>query len=119
MEQSFPIRVSVIPPAPGFGGNALFGNLRSGEDAHRFNTHWQDTYAVLWLKARERNIVLATDDILPAREADIILCMMQPRSPYQFLQLKKRYPRLKVIMVLLETSLGAEYVRRNTRNHVQ
>jgi Glycosyltransferase family 10 (fucosyltransferase) C-term len=74
---------------------------------------------VLYKKAFERNIVLATDDMLPVQGADIVLCMLQPNSPHEFVPLKQKYPHLKTIMVLLETSLGAEWARRNRRNHIQ
>ena len=115
----FVVKVSVIPPASDLDANAMFENRRRGEAAHSPNVHWLDVYAVLHKKALERNIVLATDDMLPCWEADIVLCMLQPKSPHEFLRLKQKNPRLKTIMVLLETSLGAEYARLNPRNHRQ
>lgn len=116
LDRSSQIKVSVIPPASDIGSNALFENRRHGDGAHSPNTHWLDIWAVLHRIALERNIILFTHDMLAPSDADIVIYMNQPASPTEVVELKRQYPHLKAILVLLETSLGAHYTF-NPRNH--
>lgn len=111
-----PMKVSVIPLTPDLAGNALFEGRRLGAGAQSPNIHWMDGFSELYKKARARNIVLATDDILPIEDADVVVFMRQPNSPADIVQLKKKHPNLKTIFVLFETTLGAQY-SFNPRNH--
>lgn len=111
-----PTKVSVIPLAPGLADNALFERRRRGANAQSPNEHWMDGFAELYKKALAQNIVLATDDILPIEDADIVIYMRQPNSPADVVELKKKHPHLKTIFVLFETMLGGQYTF-NPRNH--
>src|SRR5262245_31013868 len=90
MERMFPVKVSVIPPASGFGGNALFEGRRSGEDAHSPNTHWMDSFVALHRIALKQKIVLSTNDVLPVHDADIIVHLAQPKSPRDVIRQKQQ-----------------------------
>lgn len=102
--------VSVVPPTPAFRGNALFESRREDTGSHSPNTHWMDCYAAVYQRARALNIILGTDDVLPISEADVVVYMAQPQSPYEIIEQKRRYPGLIAIFAYVETSLGAQYV---------
>lgn len=116
MDDHATIRVSVIPPAADLMRNAIFEGRRPGHGAHSPNVHWLDVYASLRGEAARRGIEMATSDLLPPGQADILFYMAQPSSPGEIAQLKKSRPGLKAVLVLLETSLGARYML-NPRNH--
>jgi hypothetical protein len=112
---SKPTITSFIAPGDDFANNALFEGRRVGSGAHSPNVHWLDCYAPLRRLAAERNIIMNTSDMVPPEEADIVVYMMQP-SPERIRAFKRANPGIKVILILLETSLGAAYAF-NPRNH--
>lgn len=109
------MRVSFLPPTDEFEGNALFEGRRAGRSAHSPNVHWFDCYVALDRLARDAGIYMYTADLLPASEADVLVFMSQP-SPAQSAAIRAQYPHLKMVLILLETSLGAAYCF-NPRNH--
>jgi hypothetical protein len=67
-----------------------------------------DCYAVLYEKARNHKIIMSTADVLPPEQADIVVYMSQP-TPHAILEFKQNNPRIKTLLILLETSLGGAY----------
>ena len=110
------IKVAVIPPVPAFSKNALFARRRHDDGSHSPNTHWMDCFAAVYRLAREADMIFGTADILPIDEADVAIYMAQPPSPSAIAEDKRARPRLKSILVLPETALGARYMF-NRRNH--
>jgi hypothetical protein len=110
------LKVSVIPPAPGFENNALFEGRRNNRGPHSPNTHWLDCLAAVYKRAKELNIVFGTADVIPKQDADILIYMAQPNSPNDVIVHKLKYPSQKAILVMWETSLGARYTS-NPQNH--
>jgi hypothetical protein len=74
-----------------------------------------DCYVSLRQKAAKRNMVMETSDILPPGQADIVVFMDHP-SPKHLQACKRANPNTKILLVLLETSLGAAYTF-NPKNH--
>lgn len=108
-------RVSVIPPVPGLAANALFEGRRVDSGPHSPNTHWMDGFAAARRQATGLGIELATSDVLPVDEADILVDMAFS-DPRMAAERKRKKPGLKTVLVLFETALGAAYTF-NPRNH--
>lgn len=108
-------KVSVIPVTWAFKKNALFNSIRLDQSPHTPNTHWLDCFAAVYRMAGEFDIEIGTDDVLAVRDADIVIYTAQTKDPEEVSNLKKMHPRLKAILVWLETSLGGKYVL-NPRN---
>src|SRR4029077_20396497 len=111
------LKVSVIPPWPGLGNNALFESRREDQASHSPNTHWMDCFAAVYNKGMDLNIVFGTDDVIPKRDADVLIYMAQPNSPNDVIAQKMKHPSQKAILVMWETSLGARYAS-NPKNHL-
>ena len=111
------LKVSVIPPTPAFGNNALFQSGRRDRGSHSPNTHWMDCFAAVYKRGRELNIDFGTDDVISTKDADVLIYMAQPNSPNDVIAQKLKYPNQKTILVMLETSLGARYTS-NPKNHL-
>lgn len=109
------IKVSFVV-LPGFTGNALFEGRRNDAGAHAPNAHWMDTFLALHKKALERGFIVATSDLIPVDDADVVVYTLQPNSPYDIVRQKQKTPKLKTILLLLETSLGGYYTF-NPKNH--
>ncbi len=110
-----PTSVSFIPPNGELANNALFEGRREGTGSHTPNAHWLDCYAALHGAARRHNIAMNTADLVPPEAADIVAYMLQP-TPHDILAFKRKNPKKKTLLILLETSLGAAYAF-NARNH--
>lgn len=111
-----PLRVSVVPPCTGFEGNALFEGRRLDASPHRVNVHWQDCFVALYRRAQALGVSLFTSDLLPPEESDVVVFLAPLEAPDQVLQLKRRAPSLRAILVTWESSLGNRY-QFNPRNH--
>jgi alpha(1,3/1,4) fucosyltransferase len=111
------LKVSVIPPTPAFGDNALFQSGRRDRGSHSPNTHWMDCFAEVYKKGRESSVLFATADVMPKEDADVVIYMAQPSSPKDVVTQKLKRPSQKAILVICETSLGARYAL-NPRNHI-
>jgi len=111
------IKVSVIPPIKhGFENNLLFESRRDDNTAHSPNGHWLDFLAEVYKKGKELNIIFGTPDVLPEDQADVVIYMTQPESPNAGILQKSKCPRQQVVLLLMETALGAAYTL-NPRNH--
>lgn len=108
-------RVAVIPPAAALAGNALFEGRRLGAGAHSPNVHWMDGFRAVRRRGAALGIAFATHDLLPIDQADIVMHMSVP-DPRQAAELRRAYPHVKAVLVLLETALGAAYTF-NPKNH--
>ena len=111
------LKVSVIPPGPGFETNALFESRRQDQSSHSPNAHWMDCFAAVYKRGRELNIDFGTDDVIPKEDADVLIYMAQPNSPSDVIAQKLKDPNQKAILVMWETSLGARYAA-NPANHL-
>jgi hypothetical protein len=110
------IRVAVIPPTSAFNQNALFESRRLDSGAHSPNVHWLDCFAAVRDRGKGLNILFDTADMISLDDADALVYMAQPESPNHVLQNKRKYPELKSVLMMLETSLGCRYVA-NRENH--
>ena len=113
-----PIKVSVIPPvSQGFGNNVLFESRREDDGAHSPNGHWLDFLAEVYKKGKESHITFGTADLMPKEEADVLIYMAPPGVPSEVLAQKRGCPSQKLVLLLMETALGARYML-NPKNHV-
>jgi hypothetical protein len=110
-------RVSVVPPHPRYAGNALFEGRASiadqpivGPHPHAPNVHWMDYCIAFREKARRLNITVATSDVLPIDEADALVVLRPPDPPNKTSLLRSRLPNLIMILVMLETTLGRDFM---------
>jgi len=109
-------KVSVVPPTWAFNNNALFESRRLDNGAHSPNTHWLDCFAAVYQRAQELNIEFGTEDVVPIKDADIVVYVRALITPDEVITLKQKYPKLKAVLVTLETSLGGRFIF-NTQNH--
>lgn len=110
------LKVSVIPPGPGFENNGLFESRRDDKSPHTPNVHWLDYLAAVYKRAGEMGILFGTSDVLAPKEADVLIYLIWPNSPYDVKVEKQKHPHLKTILLYIETSLGSRYVF-NPENH--
>lgn len=103
------IKVSLIPPVPGLAGNAIFEERRTDCGPHRPNVHWLDPYAALYKMAAGHNVSIATEDILPRGDANVVVHMAQPASRADPVRYKRLHPGASTIYLMIETALGASY----------
>jgi hypothetical protein len=110
------IRVAVIPPTPAVNQNALFESRRLDSGAHSPNTHWLDCFAAVRDRGKDLNILFDTADVVSLDDTDVLVYMVQPESPQDVLQNKRKHPQLKSVLLMYETSLGCRWVA-NPENH--
>src|SRR5215472_11416387 len=92
------LRVSVIPPWPGFENNALFNGSWSDRCPQSTNAHWMDWFAEVYKRASELGILFGTADVLPLDDADVVIYMAQPNSPDVVTAQKQKNPNLTTIL---------------------
>jgi hypothetical protein len=110
------LKVSVIPPWRGLGGNALFEQRWTDRSAHSPNTHWLDWLTELHRQGKKSGILFGTADVLSPEDADVLIYMAQPDSPRDPVRRKKECPKLITVFIAYETALGARYAL-NPKNH--
>jgi hypothetical protein len=108
------VRVSVIPPHPRYGGNALFeSRIAAGHqdpDGRGRDIHWMDYWVAFREKARRLDIEAATADLSPPQDADVVLLVGVPPPPAQAAALRSSARSQLVILVAIESALGREYL---------
>jgi hypothetical protein len=111
------IRVSVVPPTPAVNRNALFESRRLDSGSHSPNTHWLDYFAAVRDRGKQINVLFDTSDMIAPDETDVLIYMVQPDSPQDVLDNRKRYPWQKIVLLMCETSIGCRYLS-NPQNHL-
>ena len=97
------IRVSVIPNHPSGLNNQIFNRDFPLNTAWKGNTHWMDSNITLYESCINNNIQIATCDLLPPHQADVVLQFDLPQSYSEILELNQTAPKSKLIVFLLES----------------
>jgi hypothetical protein len=103
-----PVIVSVRPPVSAMLNNRLF----DGSSYQHFGdaTHWMQPYRVLREEGRRRGFELVTEDLVTPDKASVFLMMELPQSPEAVRSIRQKHPNLKIVLQILESPLGRQWV---------
>lgn len=82
---------------------------------HRYSSGWLQPYATLKARAGAEGIEIATWDRFPLETADVILFQDLPPTKAELVDVRRRAPRAKMVLQVLESPLGRPhaFVREN------
>lgn len=106
--------VAMSPPAVGLGGDKLFygdGYVHVGDASH-----WMEPFHTLAAVGRSRGIEFHTSDVVDLDRAAVFVFGEMPASRHEVAALRRQYPRLKIVLHILESPLGRDWIFRS-QNH--
>lgn len=100
--------MAVRPPASALRGDELFygTSYRHVGDA----SHWLEPARKLAEYGRARGIEFHTDDMVDLRTAAVLILGEVPSSRGEVARLRREYPHLKLILEIVETPIGRDWV---------
>lgn len=108
MQDASSILVAFKPPAAGLGGDQLF----YGESYCHIGdaSHWLEPARYLAQLGLACGIGFHTDDVVNLKDAAVFIFGEVPPLRRQIKRLRRDYPQLKLILQILETPIGREWV---------
>lgn len=104
------MKISFVPFYEHFLNNHLF------KFANTWTNHWQEGNVQLYQECQRRGYHIATYDLLPVEQADVIVFNDYPPSLETVLSIKQRAPHARTLLMLYETPLDNPHWF-NPRNH--
>ena len=110
------ISVSVIPNHPIGLNNQIFKRNFPLATSWRGNTHWMDSNIELYNLCTKNNIKIATCDLLPPDQADVVLKFDLPQTYNEILDIKQSAPNSKLILLLQESPFLPYWFNKENHN---
>jgi alpha(1,3/1,4) fucosyltransferase len=104
------MKISVIPFYKHFLGNKIF------EPTGSWPNHWQQPGIHLYQECKNRNYQIATYDLLPVEQADVVVFNDYPEHLDELIKVKQDAPRARTLLMLYETPLDNPHWF-NKQNH--
>lgn len=99
--------VAFRPCIPNKGNDKIFTD---SSYVHVSETdHWMDPMRYLAYLADTKGIELHTEDLVDLAKADALILQELPMTRYEIERLRELYPRLKLILQILETPIGRSW----------
>ncbi len=99
------VKISIVPRTELALGNRMF-NADFMKNTHwQGNSHWMDKNIRLYQRSKEEGFELATCDIISPDQADVVIHLDLPKTRAEILEIKKKSPKAKHLLILIESPL--------------
>lgn len=94
------MNISFVPFYKHFLGNKLF------QYANTWTSHWQEANVEFYSQCKRLGHAVGTWDILPVEQSDVVVFQDYPETLQTVLEVKKRAPYARIVLMLYETPLN-------------